>query len=53
MKVMPWYFWTRGLGSLLVLYGLLVDHSPERSTIILTGAGLLGLDKVARSEPKG
>lgn len=34
------------------LYGLLVDHSPDRATLILTGAGLMGLDKVARSETK-
>lgn len=34
----------------MILFGLLVDHSEERSTIILTGAGLLGIDKVARNE---
>jgi hypothetical protein len=38
------------LGSGLILFGLLVDHTDERSTIILTGAGLLGIDKVARNE---
>ncbi len=47
-----WYYWTRLLGSGLILFGLLVDHTEERSTIILTGAGLLGIDKVARSETK-
>lgn len=46
-----WFYVTRGLGVLLVVYGLLVDHTGERGTIILTGAGFLGLDKVARSEP--
>jgi hypothetical protein len=48
----PWYYATRGIGATMVLYGLLVDASAERGTIILTGAGLLGLDKVARSESK-
>ena len=47
----PWFYATRALGGFMVLFGLLVDESAERSTIILTGAGLLGLDKVARSEP--
>jgi hypothetical protein len=47
-----WYYWTRLLGSGLILFGLLVDTTEERSTIILTGAGLLGIDKVARSETK-
>lgn len=45
-----WYYWTRLLGSSLILFGLLVDHTEQRSTIILTGAGLLGIDKVARNE---
>lgn len=45
-----WFYVTRGLGLFLILYGLLVDHTPERSTILLGGFGLLGLDKVARSE---
>lgn len=46
----PWYYWTRLLGSITILFGLFVDTSGERSTIILTGAGLLGIDKVARSD---
>lgn len=50
MKVLPpWYWATRLLGTLLIVYGVLED-TPERGTLILTGAGLLGLDKVARSE---
>lgn len=52
MNQIKWHFITRGLGVLLVLYGVLGDHTPERGTIILTGAGMLGIDKVARSEPK-
>lgn len=45
-----WYFITRSLGVMLVLYGLLVDHTVDRSTILLGGFGLLGLEKVARSD---
>jgi hypothetical protein len=48
----PWYFVTRAIGAILVMYGVFGDASAERGTIILTGAGLLGLDKVARSESK-
>ena len=47
----PWYYVTRTLGVLVLLYGLFFDESPERGTIILGGFGLLGFDKVARSEP--
>jgi hypothetical protein len=52
MSLVPWYYFTRGLGAFLLLYGVVADHTPERGTIILTGAGLLGIDKVARSEAK-
>lgn len=48
-----WYFFTRGLGVLLLAYGLLIDKSGDRGTIILTGAGFVGLDRVARNDPKG
>lgn len=47
----PWYYVTRGLGTVLLLFGVFGDTSTDRGTIILTGAGLLGIDKVARSEP--
>jgi hypothetical protein len=47
---LPWYYVTRLLGSVLIVYGVFGDHTAERSTIILTGAGLLGIDKVARSD---
>lgn len=47
-----WFHVTRALGFLVFFYGLLVDHSPERGTIILIGAGMAGYDKVARSEPE-
>jgi hypothetical protein len=46
----PWYFATRTLGAVILLFGVFADTTPERGTIILTGAGLLGLDKVARSD---
>jgi hypothetical protein len=48
--LIPWYVFTRTLGTFIVLYGLLVDHSGDRATIILTGAGIAGFDKVSRSE---
>lgn len=47
----PWYFVTRALGVVILLFGVFGDGSADRGTIILTGAGLLGIDKVARSEP--
>ena len=46
----PWYYATRVAGLALLGFGAFVDHSPERGTLIITGAGLLGIDKVARSE---
>lgn len=45
-----WYYFTRALGVGVMLYGLLFDHSPERGTIILTGAGFAGYDRVARTD---
>jgi hypothetical protein len=48
----PWYYVSRATGLFILLYGLIFDHTGDRSTLILTGAGLMGLDKVARSEPK-
>lgn len=47
----PWYYVTRVIGAAILLFGVFGDHSAERGTLILTGAGLMGLDKVARSEP--
>lgn len=46
-----WYYATRAMGTAILLYGVFGDSSADRGTIILTGAGLLGIDKVARSEP--
>jgi hypothetical protein len=44
----PWYYATRLLGVALIVAGIL-DDSSDRGTLIITGAGLLGLDKVASS----
>jgi hypothetical protein len=41
------------MGVSVLLYGLLVDDTPERGSIILGGFGLLGLEKVARGEEAG
>lgn len=49
----PWFYITRLIGVVILLFGVFGDHTTDRGTIILTGAGLLGIDKVARSEPKG
>lgn len=46
----PWFFFTRAFGTAMVVYGILLDHSGDRGTIILAGAGLAGFDKVSRSE---
>lgn len=51
LPYVPWYHITRFLGTVILLFGVFGDASADRGTIILTGAGLLGLDKVARSEP--
>lgn len=34
-------------------YGLLIDKTPERGSIIVGGLGLIGLEKVARDEESG
>lgn len=44
-----WFHISRALGVFVFLYGLLVDESPDRGMIILTGAGMAGFDRVARS----
>jgi hypothetical protein len=49
-ECMPWYFATRAIGVFMVLFGLLVDKSSERGTIIVTGAGLAGFDRVVRKD---
>jgi hypothetical protein len=46
---LKWWHVTRTIGVLVFLYGVFIDDSAERGTIILTGAGLAGFDKVART----
>ena len=46
----PWYYATRVAGLTLLGFGAFIDHTAERGTLIITGAGLLGIDKIARSE---
>lgn len=50
MVEIRWFHITRALGVAVFLYGILVDDSPERGTIILTGAGMAGFDLAARSD---
>lgn len=47
-----WFHVTRALGVLMVAYGVVVDHTPDRGTIILTGAGIAGFDRVKSSDEK-
>ena len=54
LPTFPWYYVTRLIGATILLFGVFSDETAERGTIILTGAGLLGIDKVARSDtPRG
>lgn len=50
MVEIQWFHVTRLLGVFMFLYGLLLDDSPERGTIITIGAGAAFFDKVARSD---
>lgn len=47
----PWEYVTRLIGASMVLYGMLIDHSGDRGTIILAGVGFLGYEFVQKSEP--
>jgi len=44
---LPWQYFTRVVGAVVFLYGVFGDKTPERSTLILTGAGLMGIEFVA------
>lgn len=46
----PWYYVTRALGAVAFVYAVFFDETGERGTLILTAAGLLGLEKVARTD---
>jgi len=48
----PWPYATRTIGAFMLAYGLLVDKSDERGTIILAAVGFLGYEFVGKSEPK-
>lgn len=50
MKFVPWYYVTRALGAAAFCYAILVDATDDRTAIIVAAAGLMGLDKVARTE---
>lgn len=50
--MIPWAYATRSLGVFLILYGLLFDRSEDRGTIIIGGFGLVGVDRVAKSDEK-
>lgn len=47
-----WYHVTRAIGVLVFLFGVFLDESSERGTIILAGAGMAGFDKVAGTGSK-
>lgn len=50
MVDVKWYHVTRAIGIVVFLYGVFMDDSPERGTVILLGAGLAGFDKVSRAD---
>lgn len=51
---LKWYWFTRGAGLLVFLNEVFVDKTAtDRATIIIAACGLMGLDKVARSESSG
>lgn len=46
-----WYWFTRGAGLVVFLNEVFLDKTAaDRATIIIAACGLMGLDKVARSE---
>lgn len=51
MNRLRWFHATRVLGVMGFVYGLFLDKSGDRATIIIASIGLMGYDKVARSEP--
>ncbi len=52
MIKLKWYYITRTLGVVTVLYELLIagTGSPERGTIILAGFAAVGIDFVTRKD---
>lgn len=51
MNRLRWFHATRFFGAMGFIYGLFLDKSGDRATIIIASIGLMGYDKVARSEP--
>lgn len=49
-KKLRWFWFTRAAGLIVFLYEVALDRSVDRATIIIAACGLMGLDKVARSE---
>ncbi len=52
MIKLKWYYFTRALGALTVLYELLIagTGSPERGTLIVIGFAAAGIDLVSRTD---
>lgn len=50
-KYLKWFYFTRGLGTITVLYELFfATGTAERGTIILAGFGIFGYDLAVRRE---
>jgi hypothetical protein len=46
-----WYWATRTAGLVVFLYEVFFDKgNPDRGTVIIAACGVMGFDKVARSE---
>jgi hypothetical protein len=50
VKSWRWFYTTRLLGVVLIMYALVLDKTDDRGTILVGGFGLLGLDRVARTD---
>ena len=51
MRNLKWYYVTRGMGLITVLYELFfANGTAERGTIILAGFGVMGFDLVSRKD---
>lgn len=53
LSSLKWYYFTRAAGLVVFLNEVFLDvKSPDRTTIIIAAVGLMGFDKVARTESK-
>ncbi len=51
LQNVKWFWFTRGAGLVVFLFEVGFDKSStDRATIILAACGLMGLDKVARTD---